>query len=100
MLTTLHVIVLIGWQVSGQTMNVERIASTRSEVLYSEDPVGNELAYERVEAFSADGLRQVSRGPAQHLVACSSTGFRRRSSANSADSPVLPPGSAPSSMSA
>jgi uncharacterized membrane-anchored protein len=33
-LTTLLVIVLIGWRVSGQTMDVERIANTRGEVLY------------------------------------------------------------------
>jgi len=33
-LTTLLVIVLIGWRISGQTMDVERIATTRGEVLY------------------------------------------------------------------
>lgn len=33
-LTTLLVIVLIGWRVSGQTMDVERIATTQGEVLY------------------------------------------------------------------
>jgi uncharacterized membrane-anchored protein len=33
-LTTLLAIVLIGWRVSGQTMDVERIATTKGEVLY------------------------------------------------------------------
>jgi uncharacterized membrane-anchored protein len=33
-LTTLLVIVLVGWRVSGQTMDVQRIATTRGEVLY------------------------------------------------------------------
>lgn len=33
-LTTLLVIVLIGWRVTGQTMDVERIATTKGEILY------------------------------------------------------------------
>ncbi|WP_211265880.1 COG4705 family protein [Actinacidiphila oryziradicis] len=33
-LTTLLLIVLIGWRVTGQTMDVERIATTKGEVLY------------------------------------------------------------------
>jgi uncharacterized membrane-anchored protein len=33
-LTTLLVLVLIGWRMSGQTMDVERIATTTAEILY------------------------------------------------------------------
>jgi uncharacterized membrane-anchored protein len=55
-LTTLLVIVLIGWRVTGQTMDVERIASTRGEVLYwTATLVSNTLGTSSGD-FLSDGL--------------------------------------------
>jgi uncharacterized membrane-anchored protein len=55
-LTTLLVIVLIGWRVSGQTMDVERIATTRGEVLYwTATLVSNTLGTSSGD-FLSDGL--------------------------------------------
>lgn len=55
-LTTLLVIVLIGWRVSGQTMDVERIANTRGEVLYwTATLISNTLGTSSGD-FLSDGL--------------------------------------------
>jgi uncharacterized membrane-anchored protein len=55
-LTTLLVIVLIGWRLSGQTMDVERIATTKGEVLYwTATLVSNTLGTSSGD-FLSDGL--------------------------------------------
>jgi uncharacterized membrane-anchored protein len=55
-LTTLLVIVLIGWRVSGQTMDVERIATTQGEVLYwTATLISNTLGTSSGD-FLSDGL--------------------------------------------
>lgn len=55
-LTTLLVIVLIGWRVSGQTMDVERIATTEGEVLYwTATLISNTLGTSSGD-FLSDGL--------------------------------------------
>lgn len=55
-LTTLLVIVLIGWRATGQTMDVERIATTKGEVLYwTATLVSNTLGTSSGD-FLSDGL--------------------------------------------
>ncbi len=55
-LTTLLVIVLIGWRVSGQTMNVEQIATVKGEVLYwTATLISNTLGTSSGD-FLSDGL--------------------------------------------
>lgn len=55
-LTTLLAIVLIGWRVSGQTMDVERIATTQGEVLYwTATLISNTLGTSSGD-FLSDGL--------------------------------------------
>lgn len=55
-LTTLLVLVLIGWRATGQTMDVERIATTKGELLYwSATFVSNTLGTSSGD-FLSDGL--------------------------------------------
>ncbi|WP_093498333.1 hypothetical protein [Streptomyces sp. Ag109_O5-10] len=55
-LTTLLVLVLIGWRATGQTMDVERIATTKGEILYwTATLVSNTLGTSSGD-FLSDGL--------------------------------------------
>ncbi|OIJ94927.1 hypothetical protein BIV25_21315 [Streptomyces sp. MUSC 14] len=55
-LTTLLVLVLVGWRATGQTMDVERIATTKGEILYwTATLVSNTLGTSSGD-FRSDGL--------------------------------------------
>src|SRR6476661_4083863 len=65
------------------------------------DPVVGELLHERVNPFPGRfDCDRYAAARRRTSFSCSSSRFRRRSSRSSADSPVVLPGAAPSSMSA